>query len=75
MLDIVDEHDEVIGVAERSVAHREGLRIEEGEGAGFEAWEPSRLLRALDETPDDFSSFILCDASKEIIQNIMETTR
>lgn len=53
----------------------EDLRIEPGEGAGFEAWEPQDLLNALDNQPENFSPFMLHDASKEIIRKIMEMTQ
>lgn len=46
------------------------LRIEPGEGAGFEVWEPSALLQALDDEPDNFGSFMLHDTSRGIIRNV-----
>lgn len=53
----------------------EDLKIEPGEGAGFEAWKSAELLDALDTMPHRFTGFTRSELSREIIRKIMRVTK
>lgn len=48
----------------------EDLRVEAGEGAGFELWQPHHLLKALVESPDEFTPFAREPFTRELIASI-----
>ncbi len=48
------------------------LKIEPEEGAGFELWECSALLEALDTQPDNFAPFMMEPINRELIASIIQ---